>query len=384
MKILGIVMEANPLHNGHKYFLEEAKKQTNPDLVIAVTSTNFSMRGDVSVIDKFTKTKLLLSLGIDLVLELPFSSTNCSADYFSFNAINTLAQFNITDLAFGAECDSLNELKELQKLQKALDNSSFVKENLKKGYSYSTSTFKAIKEMTSDETLINNFSLPNNTLALHYLNALEKLNKDVNITLIKRIENNYYDELATNSISSATSLRLKLERGEDISSFVPFIVDFKNPIVLENNLYKLFQYKVASTKTSDLSLYQGVNEGIENRLSSFINLDNYEDFVKNVETKRYTKAYIKRIILNILLENYKEEQLYNYLRILGMNEKGKAYLKKLDKETKAMLITSPKDCINKLLQKEMLATKIYGIISSNASVYLDEYKLPIIKGENDA
>ncbi len=384
MKILGIVMEANPLHNGHKYFLEEAKKQTNPDLVIAVTSTNFSMRGDVSVIDKFTKTKLLLSLGIDLVLELPFSSTNCSADYFSFNAINTLAQFNITDLAFGAECDSLNELKELQKLQKALDNSSFVKENLKKGYSYSTSTFKAIKEMTNDEALINNFSLPNNTLALHYLNALEKLNKDVNITLIKRIENNYYDELTTNSISSATSLRLKLERSEDISSFVPFIADFKNPIVLENNLYKLFQYKVASTKTNDLSLYQGVNEGIENRLSSFINLDNYEDFVKNVETKRYTKAYIKRIILNILLENYKEEQLYDYLRILGMNEKGKAYLKKLDKETKAMLITSPKDCINKLLQKEMLATKIYGIISSNASVYLDEYKLPIIKGENDA
>ncbi len=384
MKILGIVMEANPLHNGHKYFLDEAKKQTNPDLVIAVTSTNFSMRGDVSVIDKFTKTKLLLSLGIDLVLELPFSSTNCSADYFSFNAINTLAHFNITDLAFGAECDSLNELKELQKLQKALDNSSIVKENLKKGYSYSTSTFKAIKEMTSDEALINNFSLPNNTLALHYLNALEKLNKDVNITLIKRIENNYYDELATNSISSATSLRLKLKRSEDISSFVPFKADFKNPSVLENNLYKLFQYKVASTKTSDLSLYQGVNEGIENRLSSFINLDSYEDFVKNVETKRYTKAYIKRIILNILLENYKEEQLYDYLRILGMNEKGKAYLKKLDKETKAMLITSPKDCINKLLQKEMLATKIYGIISSNASIYLDEYKLPIIKGENDA
>lgn len=384
MKVLGLVMEANPLHYGHTYFINEAKRLVEPDYTIAIVSTNFSMRGDISVIDKFTKTKALLDCGIDLVLELPFLASVCSSDYFSYNAIKTLCDFKITDLAFGAEASSIDQLRKLQKLQKALDESIEVKENLNKGYSYSTATFKAIKMMTDDVDLIENFSLPNNTLAIQYLNALDSINKDVNTTLIKRIDNNYYDKEAKSQIASATSLRELLKNGSDITNYTPFKIDYINLLESEANLYKLFQYKVLLTDKNKLATYQGVNEGIENRLVSFIDSIDYDAFISNVETKRYTKTHIKRIILHILLSSAKTKQYYNYLRVLGFNDKGKEYIKSLDKETKAKIITSPKSSNDELLLNELQATKLYGIITSRPSLYLEEYKLPIVKGDKNA
>ena len=56
MKVFGIILEASPLHFGHLYFIKKIKQKYQPDLLIALVSTNFTMRGEISVIDKFTKT----------------------------------------------------------------------------------------------------------------------------------------------------------------------------------------------------------------------------------------------------------------------------------------------------------------------------------------
>ena len=385
MKVLGLILEANPLHNGHIYFINKAKELVKPDVVIAVTSTYFSMRGDISVINKFDKTNLLLQSGIDIVLELPFTSTNASADYFSYNAVKTLVDMKVTDIVFGSECDSINELRELQKLDEYLGNSSEVKSNLSKGYSYSTSTFKALSNYSNDLDLINKFALPNNTLGIQYLNAIDKLNKDINVQIIKRIDNNYYDNEINNAIASATALRTKLFNNESIDEFVPFKVSYIDINEAENNLYHLFQYKLLSTDINEIKEIHGIKEGIENRLISFIDSTNYQEFIKNVETKRYTKSYIKRIILNIILGLKKTNQLVSHLRILGMNQQGKKYIGKLDKETKEKLITNIKDIDSELIKYELLSSKIYGIILNSSSIYKEEYKLPIIlKGEKDA
>ena len=377
MKVLGLVMEANPLHNGHIYFINKAKEMVMPDVTVVVVSTNFTMRGEISVLNKFEKTKALLDCGIDVVLELPYLACVAGSDFFTFNAIKTLVDFGITDIAFGTESDSLSEVRELQKLNNALIDSSIVKENLKKGYSYSTATFKAIKEMTDDTKLIEAFSLPNNTLAIGYLNALDKLNNDITITLVKRIENNYYDKEVKSEIASATSLRNLLSLEKDITPFVPKTLSYIDIKKSEETLYKLFQYKVLTTPLDKIASIQGVNEGIENRLISFINSENYEKFIQNVETKRYTKTYIRRLILHILLDITKTTQYCDYLRILGFNASGRSYVNSLSKETKQRIITSPKNSLNNLLEKELQATKLYGIISSSLDLYLEEYKLPI-------
>ena len=42
MKKIGIIVEYNPLHNGHVYHFNKIKEQANADLVIAVCSSSFT------------------------------------------------------------------------------------------------------------------------------------------------------------------------------------------------------------------------------------------------------------------------------------------------------------------------------------------------------
>ena len=47
MKVAGIIAEYNPFHKGHQYHIEETRKQTGADYVIAVMSGDYVQRGDV-------------------------------------------------------------------------------------------------------------------------------------------------------------------------------------------------------------------------------------------------------------------------------------------------------------------------------------------------
>lgn len=389
-KVLGLILELNPFHNGHKYFIDEAIKKVNPDIVIAVTSGNYTMRGEVSVIDKFTKAKLLLEAGIDLVLELPFISAINSADLFALNSISILSKFKITDLAFGVELDNLDKLLKMKDIIDSDSYNNIIKEKLALGLSYSASSYKTLTELCKDDELINNFTLPNNTLGIQYLRSLDKLNEKINIHLIKRISNNYYDKEATSSISSATSLRVLLEENKSIEDFVPKFnekINYINPKLIEDNLIFLLRYKFATTNIDDLKNILGVNEGIENRINNFIyKSTNYKELLENVQTKRYTANKIKRLFLHIIMNtNIKYQNNTNYyLRVLAASNPGLAYINKLPKATKAKIITTFKNKENdELVNIEVQATKIYGLITKQPNIYLDEYKMPIIGGRND-
>lgn len=386
-KVLGLILELNPFHNGHVFFIQEAKKKVEPDLTVAIITTNFSMRGDIQVIDKFTKTKMLLKNEVDIVLELPHLGAVSSADYFAFNSVKTLTDFKITDLAFGAEISDLNELNYLRSISKSDDFNFLIKTYMDKGFSYGTSSVKAIQSITNDAKKAEMFSLPNNTLAIQYLNALDKLNSKVRVTLVERVYNNYYDEEASCDIASATSLRKLLSNGASIEQYIPKDFSNINYINIEKSemcLYKLIQYKLSLSKKDELTNILGMNEGIENRLLNFINEIDYSAFINNIETKRYTKSYLKRLMIHLLLDTKKDlaPQYYNYLRVLGMNNKGKIFISKLKKDIKKSIITSFKNHEDNLIvQYELLATKLYGIITDKNDLYLNEYKIPIILGE---
>lgn len=160
-KVLGLILELNPLHNGHKYFIEKAINEIKPDVIVAVTSTNFTMRGELSVINKFEKVQKLLQLGIDIILELPFIGAVCSADYFAYNSIYSLNKLNVTDIVCGVELNDINKLNYLDEITSSDNFNNNVKDFLSNGYSYSTACNKALQMITDDEELIINYSLPN-------------------------------------------------------------------------------------------------------------------------------------------------------------------------------------------------------------------------------
>ena len=247
-KVLGLILELNPFHNGHKYFIDEAIKKINPDITIAIISSSFIMRGDPMIMDKFNKTKILLNNNVDLVVELPFISGVNNSNYFCANAIKILNDFKVTDICFGAETNDLDQLYKLVDLNESIQFEVCIKKYLNLGFSYSTAANKAILDITNDINLTTLFSLPNNTLGIGYLKEIK--NTKIKPHIIKRIDNNYFDEnVQENLLNSATAIRNELKNNKDISSYIPsYDCKLYNPNTLENNLYKLLQYSLLTNK----------------------------------------------------------------------------------------------------------------------------------------
>src|SRR5690606_33367084 len=138
--------------------------------------------------------------------------------------------FGITDISFGVELDNLDKLQKIKDLLVSSKFNEMIKPHLDNGHSYATSSYKAIRELTNDQDIIDYYSLPNNTLAIGYLKAIDSLKKDINVTLIKRIANNYYDSSLNNTlINSATSLRNEIAKGNNISNQTRIDYPYYNP-----------------------------------------------------------------------------------------------------------------------------------------------------------
>ncbi len=139
MTSVGIIAEYNPLHNGHVYHIQEAKKRTGADYVIVIMSGNFVQRGAPAIVDKYIRTKTALLEGADLVIELPSYYATSSAQYFARGAIYLLHKMGVLDfLCFSSECGDLSSLSHaaclLEKESTAFKHSLHL--FLKKGYSF--------------------------------------------------------------------------------------------------------------------------------------------------------------------------------------------------------------------------------------------------------
>lgn len=49
MKVCGVIAEFNPFHQGHAYLLEQARKQTDADVMVVVMSGNWVQRGEPAI-----------------------------------------------------------------------------------------------------------------------------------------------------------------------------------------------------------------------------------------------------------------------------------------------------------------------------------------------
>lgn len=369
MKILGVILELNPPHNAHKYFIEKAKIQVQPDLTIAIISCNFAQRGEISIISKYEKTKAALNLGADLVIELPVFATLNSAELFGYYAVKILNDFKITDLAFGVELDDLNLLKKTNEILESPSYNEKLKANLNHGYSYKKAALLAFEKSTDNPILTENFNKPNNTLALKYLSAIDKINPKLQVNLIKRIGESEYSK-NIGEYPSGSTIRNLISKGKDVSKFIPAKYNFINYNQAYDNLFYLFKSFVL-LEESPFKNTKHIKEGIENRIYKILKETfNYIGFISKMKTKRYSENYLQRLLLSVLLEL--ENQDDYYLRVLGFNKKGEKHLSNIDKP----IITSPKNINNKLLNIELKASKLYALITNNDNYYQEEFLIP--------
>ncbi len=374
MKAVGIICEYNPFHKGHLYHLNETKKMFPGQPIIVVLSGNFCQRGEPSIINKWKKTKIALEYGADIVVELPFAYATQSADIFAEGSIRLLDSLKINNLVFGSESNDLNKLIEMADIQ--LNNDSYqkiVKDYMEKGINYPTALGNALEDILNKK-----IKTPNDILGISYIREIKKLNSNIIPHTIKRT-NDYNSKTIENEIASATSIREALKNNENIIENVPTLTyDY-----LQDNLHFLddyfpfLKYKILTEKT-ELSKYQTVDEGIENRISSSIlEAKSIDELINLIKTKRYTYNKIRRMLTHILCNFTKEEaqnKKIDYIRVLGFSKKGQKYLNHIRKDLDLPIITNFSKG-NPNLNLELRVTSVY------ASILEEREKNETIKAE---
>ena len=375
MASVGIIAEYNPFHLGHLYHLTKVKEMFPDDTVVLILTSNFSQRGEPSIIDKFKKTDIALSLGIDLVVELPFAFSTQSADFFSDASIELLESLKVEKLVFGSETNDIEIINTLVDTQ--LNNEDFdplVKIYLKMGYNYPTSLSNALKDLTG-----NDMRLPNDLLGISYVKSIKKNNYNIKPYCIKRT-NDYHDKSVEDNISSASAVREALKNKQDIKHTVPDITYqyLQGDLFFTEDYFKFLKYKILTEP--DLEIYQSVDEGLDKKVKKHIvKATSFDDLVHKLKSKRYTYNRINRMLIHILCSFTKEErknmQKNEYIRILGFTTKGKDYLNKVKKDCPLPIISKFSKDQSKILDLELRISSVY------ASILDEDKKMELIEKE---
>lgn len=188
MKIIGIIAEYDPFHNGHLYHIKKAKEMTGADAAVIVMSGHFTQRGMPSFFSRESRTRMAVEGGADLVIELPYIYACNSSHEFAHGAVGILNGLGFVDtLVFGAETDNMNMLKQAADAASGRDGEldASVKKWLKTGLSYPESLTRAVEE-TRGHDVAEILRSPNNLLAVEYLKALAEFDSAIEPAVVKR------------------------------------------------------------------------------------------------------------------------------------------------------------------------------------------------------
>lgn len=404
-KVLGIVAEYNPFHNGHLYHLNESKKQAGADYSVCVMSGNFTQRGDTSIIDKWSRTEMALKNGIDLVIELPVVYSISSAENFAYGSMSVLDKLGIVDtVSFGSEVGDLTILDSIAEIlcTEPKEYVSLLNHELSRGISFPKAREKALLMYLNDiRKYANVLSNPNNILGIEYLKALRNLKSNLTPMTIKRKDSDYNSTAIKDGFASSTAIRKIITKPSSLSKVVPeetfSIIDNKikhGQIVNGLSTFeKEILYKLRIMPVEWIADLPDVSEGLKHAIKNAANsCNNVADLVSLVKSKRYTQTRIQRILLYALLDITKQDMENSkkgvpYIRVLGMTENGKQLLSSIVTRNKKLnIITSPKKFMDhsnnkiskSLFAKDMLATNIYTLGYEFESQSNLDYSTPVV------
>ena len=389
MARIGIIAEFNPLHLGHKYLIDEAKKQGE---VVCVVSSNFVQRGDTAIFEKRTRTAMALKCGADLVLEMPVCYSMSTAQSFALHGVWALKSAGCDSLMFGSEIGEIEPLLKTAEVLSSVEFSQKIGEKLKSGI-----TFAAARQMVAEECGAPKDILQgaNNNLAIEYIIAAKSIGAEFDFLTVKRQGSGHDSSIIDSGFASASLIREKLYKGDyDFAKkYMPKVAfDLINPDEISN--IKNIETAILSilrTKTiDDFKNLPDISEGIDNKIFSSVKVaTSLNEVYNSVKSKRYTLARIRRLILSAFLgiDGSFFMQKPEYIRVLGFDKKGEKILKTCRKNSeipiilKATEIKELSEKAQKMFELENRATDLY-LLSLNKPLECGlEYKANLIKTE---
>jgi predicted nucleotidyltransferase len=423
MRTVGVIVEYNPFHNGHRHHLTESVRATGADAVVAVMSGHFLQRGEPALMDKWARAETALRGGCDLVIELPAVYATSAAEWFAYGAVGLLEATGVVDaFCFGSESGDIDTLLRIAALaaDEPADLRARIAEGLGAGLSYPTAYSNALRAglAARGDAGAAAFPLerPNNTLGLHYLIALKRLGSRMEPHTIRRVQAGYHDtDAPAGSIASATALRrLIFERGrpEAIAPYVPPVTldvlrreweTGRAPVgwpALKEQLFHL----LLRLDAAELAGYRDIGEGLEFRirrsLPALSRLD-ADGLIGLLKTKRYTRTRLQRALTAVLLGIRKDDwhpgalkEGLAYIRVLGFTPKGRELLRRMRKTAKLPVLLSAAGGEDaglsgagaRCLELDTRATGVYALAAGAAgprALLRDYYEPPIIAPDPD-
>ncbi len=345
MTVTGIVAEFNPFHNGHKFLIDTAKK--NSDGVVCVLSGDFVERGEPAFFDKKVRTNAALLNGADLVIELPTMWAMSGAEKFAYSAVKLFYDTNtVNQLAFGINCENSKILEDIAEFILSDKYSGKIKEELKTAPSFAAARENVISnEFSLDNDLLKD---GNNILGIEYIKAIKKLNFPVSLLTVMRSGALHDSKNPIKSFASSTFIRNAIRSNdfETAKKFIPEnVLDLYKKVNISdiNNISDGIIFNLRQ-KNSFENL-PDLREGLENRLKKQIGtVSSVEELFNALQTKRYTNAAIRRLVINAALDITTDDTKEDvpYIRVLGFNKTGEEIIKSIAKNSNLPLIINSK------------------------------------------
>ena len=322
MKVIGIVAEYNPFHNGHRYLIESARKKYPGAAVVCVMSGHFLQRGEPALINKWSRAEMAVHGGVDLVLELPLVFSARSAYYFARASLILLSKTGlVTHLAFGSESGSQQELEIIAAywLMNQQNSASCSSPICSKAVALHRLEPWPYRVFSKDTEQI--LSQPNNILALAYLRVLEELQLAIEPIIVER--QGHFHSADLNHFASATAIRQSLIQGADVADLRD-VLPLSSHLIMEREIQKgagpVFQhflapfilYRLRTMPLHELRQISEVTEGLEYRLKkASLHCGTWDELRHAIKSKRYSMTKINRLLLYVLF-NIQARQMESF------------------------------------------------------------------------
>lgn len=425
MNVIGIIAEYNPFHNGHAYQIAHVRKNLHADYIVVATSGDYVQRGEPALLDKYTRARMALSSGADVVLELPVLWSTASAELFADAGISLFEKTGcVNGICFGAESGDLALLRRIADVlaDEPADLKASLKYNLKSG-----STFPKAREAAllsyfsgsagqdgalpvSAEALSSLLASPNNILALEYLKALRRRASSITPYLLKREGAAYHETSILSGASaipaSASAIRHTLfadaagawgnsadKASEDSADGIlrhampqealAILQDYRAdfPLLCADDFSGILGYLLLSSSASQLARTADSSLEFANRMRNQLPYyTSFSSFASRLKSKEMTLTRINRILLHSILGITSSDYACGnaldkipYLRILGFRKSSAPLLAALKVSAAVPLITRPSQA-PKLLSPDAMRVFEHDVFAGNLYLQMRNQK----------
>ena len=393
-RIAGIICEYNPFHNGHAYQIQQVRRCAQG--IVAVMSGNFTQRGEPAVVDKFSRTRMALCGGADLVVELPVPYAMNTAQRFAQGAVQVLEALGCEDIhAFGSESGELAQLQELSRMLEGQQLYEQVRRRMRDGVPFAQARQEAVSQLGSP-ALGARLRDPNDILGVEYLLALRRVGSGIQPLAIPR-KGALHDGEPREGFASASWIRERARCGdwELLSGYLPP----KSLELLQREWERgAAPHTISNGERAVLGVLRrmtleewaalpDVGEGIHNRIHEVVRRQcSVQGIVQSVQTKRYPAARIRRILMAGYLGIGRElgTMPVPYVRVLGLNRTGAQILRQ-SRRTAAVpvshrlaLLARQGEVCRRFSEIECRASELYGLLAPEIEAPCMEFAHPAV------